>query len=325
MNAPRRTDAGFVLLAALWLVVLVIGVMAFLLLPLQTARLQVRNAITTMTARHEASSGLVHAISLLERSISARETDERGAAGAAARLGRSQAEFARLGRVGAPGGGSYELSLIDESARFPINRASEGELQRLLVGLGRGHLEAVEIAAAIADWIDRDELHRLHGAEWDDYYADLPGGRRPSNGPLVTASELRSVRGIDDELYDQLSEIVTLALDARVNLNSAPAPVIAALPGMNHHAARQVVTARRAGRVLETLEQVAGLLDAPARERLQAAYADLRTRVSFVPSTYRIISLGRPVGQGHPVRLDARVSVNGSRVSVIRIIERTWP
>lgn len=325
MSGAHRPDAGFALLAGLWLVVFVIGVTSALLVPLRTARLQARNAVTAVEARLEATSGLVHAVVLLERSLAAHETGARGASGAAVRLHAAQGEFRELGRVTSPGGGTYELSLADESERFPINRASEAEIQRFLIGLGIGNLEAVEVAAAIADWIDPDELHRLHGAEWYDYYADVPGARRPSNRPFVALSELRFVRGIHDALHSRLAEVVTITTDARVNLNSAPQAVIAGLPGFDGRSARQVIATRRSGRTLTTLEEVADILDAPARERLQARYADLRTRITFAPATYLIVSRGTPAGQGHPVRLEARIAVHDGRASVIRITESRWP
>lgn len=325
MNGENRSEAGFVLLAALWLIVLVIGVTSVLLVPLRTARLQARNTVTAVEARLEATSGLVHAIVLLERSLAAHETGKRGASGDAARLHAAQAEFREIGRITSPGGGTYELSLHDESARYPINRASEAEIQRFLIGLGVGHLEAVVVAAAIADWTDSDDLHRLHGAEWDDYYADVPDARRPSNRPFVAVSELGFVRGIHDSLHSRLAEIITIAADARVNLNSAPQAVIAGLPGFDSRSARQVIAARRSGRTLTTLEEVAAGLDAPARERLQARYADLRTRITFTPATYCIVSIGTPPAQGHAVRLEARVAVHDGRASVIRITERRWP
>lgn len=325
VSGRHRSETGFALLAALWLVVLVVGVTSSLLVPLRTARLQARNAVTAVEARLEATSGLVHAIVLLERSLAMQEAGGRGASGAAVRLRAAQDELRELGRVTAPGGGTYELSLHDESARYPINRASEAEIQRFLFGLGIDRLEAVEVAAAIADWTDPDELHRLHGAEWDDYYADIPGARRPSNRPFVAVSELRFVRGIHHALYSRLADLVTIATDARVNLNSASQAVIAGLPGFDVRSARQVIAARRSGRTLTTLEAVASMLDAPARERLQARYADLRTRITFTPVTYRIVSIGAPAAQGHPVRLEARVAVHGGRASVIRTTESRWP
>lgn len=317
---------GFALLVALWLVAFITVLTGTLLVPLRTARLQVRNAVTESVARHEATSGLVHAISLVERSLSAATRGKGRAADAAARLHAAESALERLGSVTAPGGGHYRLELDDQSSRLPINRASEAELQRLLRGLGTGPLEAVEVAAALADWMDADDLHRLHGAEWDDHYSDVAGAQRPSNGPFAALSELRHVRGVDQELFEQLADVVTIDREARVNLNTASEAVIAALPGLDARAARQLVAARRGGLVFETLEQITAHLDTAARERLQARYADLRTRVSFVPFALQIVSIGTPPGSGHrPVRLEARVAATGSGFSVIRIRERRSP
>ena len=314
-------ESGFALLAALWLVVFVVGITATALVPLRTRRLQVRNFVTASITRQEARSGIVHAVSVLHASFAA-DVDQRGVRGASVRLQHAEDELRRLGRVAGPGGGAYELRIEDESGRYPLNTASEAELQRLFAALGLGHLEAVRLAAAIADWMDPDELHRLNGAEWDDYYSDVPGGRHPANGPFVTLDELREVRGVDAALYDRLRRLLTVARDVRVNLNTAPEPVIAALPGIDRVAARRITQARRAGATLESLEDVTALLDTPSRERLQASYRELRRRASFVPATYRIVSTATPPGPGHPVTMEAVIAVNGARISVLRILER---
>lgn len=317
-----RTERGFALLIALWLVVLVIGVSGATLTQLRTGRLQARNAVTAALARQVAEFGLVNAIQVIEHGLARGTDDQRGAAGAAIRLRTAQADLLRLGRIAAPGGGTYEVDVVDGSSRLPINRADEADLQRLLIGLDLDHMNAAEVAAALADWMDPDDLHRLHGAEWPDHYSDVPGARHPSNGPFQTHGELRYIRGVDEALHEQLVATVTVDPDARVNLNTAPEAVIAALPGLDERAARQIVRARST-RALETLGELNAALDQPARERLQARHAEIRTRVVFVPATYRVISIGTPPGQGHPVRLEARVAVNGSRVSVIRVTDRS--
>lgn len=321
MRHRSASDSGFALLAAMWLVVFVAGITAVALVPLRTRRLQARNLVTTSITRQSARSGIVHALAVLHASFE-RDTDERGPRGAALRLQHAETELQHLGRTAGPGGGSYEFKIEDESGRFPLNGASEAELQRLLTNLSLGRLEAVRVAAAIADWMDPDELHRLDGAEWEDYYRDVPGGRHPANGPFVTLDELRDVRGVDAALYERLRPLVTVAREVRVNLNTAAEPVIAALPGLDRIAARRIAQARRAGMVFENLEGVATLLDTPSRERLQAHYRELRRRTSFVPATYRIVSTATPPGPGRPLTIEAVIAVNGSRISVLRMLER---
>jgi DNA uptake protein ComE-like DNA-binding protein len=56
-----------------------------------------------------------------------------------------------------------------------------------------------EIADAIIDWIDADDLPRTNGAE-DDYYTGLQPPYHCKNGPLDSLEELLLVRGVTQEL-----------------------------------------------------------------------------------------------------------------------------
>lgn len=56
-----------------------------------------------------------------------------------------------------------------------------------------------ELADAILDWLDEDELPRKYGAE-SEYYQRLDQRYRSKNGPLDTLDELLLVRGVTPEL-----------------------------------------------------------------------------------------------------------------------------
>ena len=314
--------SGFVLLAALWLTVLIVGVAGSVLLPLRTSRLQARNVVTEAEASRTARSGIVHGLAVIEADLR-RGADNRDAVGEdAKRLERIQLTFSGVGLSPAPGGGLYTISIADESARFPINMASEAELQRLLFALGVPHLRGIDVAAAIADWIDPDDLHRLNGAEWDDYYADQPGQVRPANAPLADISELRQIRGIDATLFNQLQPLLTVEMNSRVNLNSAPPPVLAGLPGLTDDAVQVILSSRRKGTPLRSLEGLANRLSARSRESLQNHYSDLRRRVQFRSRVFRLTSVGQPTGQGHSVSIEATVVIVGERAVVVRTVQR---
>lgn len=63
-----------------------------------------------------------------------------------------------------------------------------------------------EIAEAILDFIDEDEEARLNGAEFEDYYVDLPAPYKPPNKSLNSIEQLLLVRGITPQLlfgYDE--------------------------------------------------------------------------------------------------------------------------
>ena len=91
--------------------------------------------------------------------------------------------------------------------------------QRLLAVL---ELEP-ELAQAVVDWMD-DNIDALtpDGAE-DDYYLGLEYPYLAANRKLVSVSELRLIKGIDQKIYERLSPYVT-ALPERtaINVNTAP-------------------------------------------------------------------------------------------------------
>lgn len=107
---------------------------------------------------------------------------------------------------------------------------------RLLVLSGAKSDEAAALADAVADWIDQDpEMNGPNGAE-DVEYLKLSPPYRTANGPFASPSELMLIRGFTPEIYAKLAPLVC-ALPAgtsnntttKINVNTAPPPVLAAL------------------------------------------------------------------------------------------------
>lgn len=128
-------------------------------------------------------------------------------------------------------------AISDEQGKLNLNnlvvnhKPSEPDVQafrRLLAHAGL----APELADAVVDWIDRDgDLSGAGGAE-DAFYLALPRPYRAANQPMQQVEELYRVRGFDARAVARLRPYVA-ALPApartRVNVNTAPEPVIAAL------------------------------------------------------------------------------------------------
>lgn len=129
--------------------------------------------------------------------------------------------------------GTLAIRIEDLRARFNLNallgdKAEENKerFQRLLQ-----HLElAPEIADAWQDWIDADQSVNGHGAEDLDYLLRAPA-RRAANQPAAHGSELRVVAPLSREEFARLSRHVAALPqpDLLVNVNTASAPVLAAL------------------------------------------------------------------------------------------------
>lgn len=77
----------------------------------------------------------------------------------------------------------------DPHAKVNVNRMSANDLMEL-----QGMTE--DVAAAIIDWIDEDDIVSELGAE-DGYYSQLPSPYKPRNGPLKSLAELELVAGVD--------------------------------------------------------------------------------------------------------------------------------
>lgn len=129
--------------------------------------------------------------------------------------------------------------IFDLQGRFNVNNlVDQGQVvptqleifQRLLEVLG---LEP-GIASAVVDWIDPDQNTTFPDGAEDDVYTSLPQPYRTANQPLVSATELMLIKNITAEVYAVLApHVVALPEVTQINVNTATAPVIAAIaPGL---------------------------------------------------------------------------------------------
>lgn len=116
------------------------------------------------------------------------------------------------------------------------------QFQRLLGLLGLPN----DLAAALADWMDKDDVEQFPGGAEDAYYLSLEHPYRTSGRPLVELGELALVRGFDVATIERLRPFVTaLPTPGPVNVNFAPPEVLAAVSNMSLADARGLVTQRR--------------------------------------------------------------------------------
>ncbi|WEJ89411.1 MAG: type II secretion system minor pseudopilin GspK [Klebsiella huaxiensis] len=118
----------------------------------------------------------------------------------------------------------------DENAEMPYPAQV---FTRLLEYLGSEPLRALQLTAALRDWVDSNREPLLNGAEDEVYMAQSPG-YLTGNQPLQDVSELRLLVGMDAALYQRLLPYVcALTNDVlQVNVNTlkpAQAALLAAL------------------------------------------------------------------------------------------------
>lgn len=142
--------------------------------------------------------------------------------------------------------GNTLVRLQDNLGLLNLNMTDDDRLQRFLGQMGipaeqRGHL-----IDTLHDFVDADKLHRLNGAEDAEYLAlNLPP---PANRNLITPWEARRIIGWRDfpQLWQngRLAELTTTSSSTGINPNTAPAEVLATLPGVTGEIA-QIIIARR--------------------------------------------------------------------------------
>ena len=122
--------------------------------------------------------------------------------------------------------GKFNLnSLVDDSGQ--VNVAAKEWFERLLTNVGLN----AQLSEAVIDWQDADnESIGPMGAE-ESYYRGLRNAYLPANSKFHAVEELKMVRGFEGEKYLQIAPYVSAIAvqDAKVNINTAPAIVLASL------------------------------------------------------------------------------------------------
>ncbi len=177
------------------------------------------------------------------------------------------------------GQGQFEVKIGNESGKININGANESVLEMMLKGFDlEGQQESI-IVDSIIDWRDKNNLHRINGAE-DDYYRSLPEPYECKDGDFDTVEELLMVRGITPEIfYGGLRDIVTVfkapeRLEKykagykivkqdlnKININAAPRKVLLALPSMTEDLTQEIMDFRKE-RDFRLLTEISSLIGA---------------------------------------------------------------
>jgi general secretion pathway protein K len=257
MQATRR---GFVLIAALWLLVALGAVGMDAALRSKARRLPAANLIDETRAREAALAGGEYARSRLTAAVQAHELalrtelQRRGVRANRIVFQPGQAdnpwrEPAQLMESSvALGDVHFRLDVHDTGLALNLNLATERMLRAFFArGLQLDYPTANALTQAILDWRDEDDLPRVNGAEREQY---LEAGAvvLPANRPFGDVDELRYIMGMTPELLEKILPFVRVIGSGRVNVNAAPVEVLSALPGFTPAQWASFVRQRNAGR-----------------------------------------------------------------------------
>jgi general secretion pathway protein K len=312
MGRDRR---GVALFTALWLVV-AIGVVGLQFsLEARERRLAAANTVEIAQSRAAALAGIEHAQARLER-LTRQPVLQSGQPGSRALDTWLDADT--LVRIdGEVGGARYEVRVRETGSGLNLNRATEDQLRLLLTRLGFDYSLADELAQCIMDWRDVDVMHRARGAERERYVAE---GRMmlPRDGEFQDIPELLHVMHMTPEIYDSIAPFLVLTGDGRINVNTAPAPVLATIPGLGDAGVAIIIRTREANRRIALVNELRALVGAST-----ASLPD--NRVAFEVRAMTVTSTGWNQGGRTPVRVEAVVSRSGLNARTTSVGPRkTW-
>jgi len=161
------------------------------------------------------------------------------------------------------GQGQFEVKIGNESGKVNINGANESMLKMMLKGFDLDEQDKNIIVDSIMDWRDKNNLHRINGAE-DDYYRSLSEPYECKDGDFDSIEELLMVRGVTPEIfYGGLDKRVTvfktpnkiIRLDHgsktirpdlnKISINAASPDVLLALPSMTDDLVKEIMDFRK--------------------------------------------------------------------------------
>ncbi len=131
-----------------------------------------------------------------------------------------------------PVGDGFVMVLIeDENAKINLNELVKGgkvndQIHDILIRMFDAADVDIGILDAVIDWIDPDDDPSPDGAE-DYYYGSLDPPYECKNAPLDTLSELLMIKGITDEVYEEISKYLTIySKEGKININTASKEVL---------------------------------------------------------------------------------------------------
>lgn len=182
--------------------------------------------------------------------------------------------------------------LIEQSGRFNLNNLYHNGQpdQEALALFGRLLTQvglSADLADAVLDWQDPDDtITGAAGAE-DSFYMGQQPSYRAANRPFMSVQELQLVRGFESSEVLELIEPYVSAVPtfATINLNTAQAPVLAALvDNMDRNSIGNWVSRRDQN--AEPIEQVAAFWETSGQSQITPEQRTQAQRFLSVKSSY---------------------------------------
>ncbi|MBL7204770.1 MAG: general secretion pathway protein GspK [Desulfobacteraceae bacterium] len=266
MRRVTKNQKGIALFLVLWVLALLSVIVGEFCFAMRTEVNMTRNFKEQTEAYYIALAGLNRAIGeLIRNEVVRQKTAKKPESKMEENEEDSESQW-RMNVDIAPvpfGQGKFEVKIGNESGKININGANESLLKMMLNAFDIEEQQKSVIIASIMDWRDKNDLHRLNGAE-DSYYGSLPEPYECKNGDFDSVEELLMVRGVTPEIfYGGLKDVVTVFKPPerrkklsggyrviapnfdKININAASKKMLLALPSMTDKLTQAIMDYRK--------------------------------------------------------------------------------
>ncbi len=151
------------------------------------------------------------------------------------------------------GGRDCDVFIADEGGKVNINKLTDDTrigFIKFLKSYNLEELTAETITDCILDWLDKDDLHHVNGAE-KDYYVTLPEPYEPKNGPFESIEELTLVKGVTPEIFELLRDHITIYGSGKININFASQEALLSIPEITPEIAKAITAFKKKGKSIK--------------------------------------------------------------------------
>jgi len=158
-------------------------------------------------------------------------------------------------------GGTLRLHVTSERSRRNVNRLKADDWERIFELTNVPEDMWPELIDSFSDWVDKDGITRIDGAESDDYYMNLEEPYQARNGYLDSVGELLLIKGfsralvyggvmsdsendIEPVMFDGFADMLTVYGDGKVDVNTASTRVLMTLPDVDDLVAGAIIEER---------------------------------------------------------------------------------
>jgi general secretion pathway protein K len=219
-----KTESGIVLLMVLWALILLSVISSEFCYSMRSGVNMTRNFKEDVQAYYYARAGISVAI----HDLLVQYKKPTGAAAEQAIDADGGRVPLRINKNNPPfrfQDGFIQVKMENEAGKVNLNRADQRLLKILFQTFGMKDSEMNGAANSIMDWRDKDNLHRLSGAE-NDYYEHLTPSYYCKNNDFDAVGELLLVRWISPAIYyGGLKEMVSVCDDPLADKLEARSPI----------------------------------------------------------------------------------------------------